>query len=189
MMMLTLYWAFFQVGLFAFGGGLAALPLIKEQVVVIHPWLDMAAFTDLVTIAEMTPGPIALNAATFVGNQVGGVVGAVVATLGCITPSLMIVLILARLYSVWRDKPAFAGVLSGLRPTAVALIASAGMSIAILALFGTGGFTSLAAIDIVSLICFGAALFLLRKFKVSPILIIFGAGIAGAAIKLAFNLP
>ena len=78
---------------------------------------------------------------------------------------------------------------SFLRPTAVALIASAGISIAILALFGTGGFTSLAAIDIVSLICFGAALFLLRKFKVSPILIIFGAGIAGAAIKLAFNLP
>lgn len=188
-MLLTLYWAFFQVGLFAFGGGLAALPLIREQVVVIHPWLSMAAFTDLVTIAEMTPGPIALNAATFVGNQVAGIPGAVVATLGCITPSVIIVLILARLYSAWRDRPAFMGVLSGLRPAAVALIASAGMSIAILALFGEGGAICLNSLDLVALGCFALSLFALRKWKPSPIVVMFGAGLVGAGIKLLFRLP
>ncbi|NLW19849.1 MAG: chromate transporter [Clostridiales bacterium] len=184
MTLLTLFWAFFQVGLFAFGGGLAALPLIRQQVVVIHPWLDMAAFTDLVTIAEMTPGPIALNASTFVGTQVAGLPGAVVATLGCITPSLIIVLILARVYRAWRDKAAFQGVLSGLRPAAVALIASAGMSILILALFGPGARIALEAMDWVALGCFALALLVLRKWKPSPILVMVGAGVLGAAVKL-----
>lgn len=186
--LLTLYWAFFQVGLFAFGGGLAALPLIREQVVVTHPWLSMAAFTDLVTIAEMTPGPIALNAATFVGTQVSGLAGAVVATLGCVSPSLLIVLVLARMYGAWRDKAVFQGVLSGLRPAAVALIASAGMSIAILALFGEGGSISLPNADWVALFCFALALFALRKWKPSPILVIFASGILGAGLKLLTGL-
>ncbi len=186
-MMITLYWAFFQVGLFAFGGGLAALPLIREQVVVIHPWMDLATFTDLVTIAEMTPGPIALNAATFVGMRVQGVLGAAVATLGCVSPSLIIVLVLARLYRAWRDKPAFMGVLSGLRPAAVALIASAGLSILILALFG-GSRADLGSLDPVSLACFALALYALRRWKPSPILVIFAAGALGAGIKLLFGL-
>lgn len=186
--LLALYWSFFQVGLFAFGGGLAALPLIREQVVVVHPWLSMAAFTDLVTIAEMTPGPIALNAATFVGMRVQGFPGALVATLGCMTPSLIIVLTLARLYSAWRDKAAFQGVLSGLRPAAVALIASAGMSIMILALFGEGGRLSLPDIDWVSLCCFALAFFILRKWKPSPILVMVGAGVVGALVKFMLKL-
>lgn len=186
--LLTLYWAFFQVGLFAFGGGLAALPLIREQVVVVHPWLDMAIFTDLVTIAEMTPGPIALNAATFVGQRVGGIVGAVVATIGVITPSLIIVLILARIYLRWRDKPAFQGVLAGLRPATVALIAAAGMSILMLAFFGEAGQLTLSHVDWVSVACFAMALFVLRKWKSSPILVMLGAGVLGAGIKLLFNI-
>ncbi|MDI9521612.1 MAG: chromate transporter [Bacillota bacterium] len=182
-MMWTLYEAFFQVGLFAFGGGLAALPLIREQVVVIHGWLDMATFTDLVTIAEMTPGPIALNASTFVGTRVGGLPGAVIATLGCITPSLIIVLILARIYQQWKDKPAFQGVLSGLRPAAVALIASAGLSIAILAFFGPGNAASLQNLDPVAAGCFVVALFVLRKWKTSPILVMISTGVVWAGIN------
>lgn len=188
MMLLTLYLAFVQVGAFAFGGGLAALPLIRQQVVELHGWLDMAAFTDLVTIAELTPGPIALNAATFVGMKVGGLPGALVATLGAITPSLIIVLILARLYSVWKSKPAFQGVLFGLRPAAVALIASAGVSIALLALFQDNQIR-LSHIDWVAICCFILALFALRKWKPSPILVILITGLVGASIKLAFHLP
>lgn len=189
MILLTLYWAFFQVGIFAFGGGLAALPLIRDQVVVLHGWLDMAAFTDLVTIAEMTPGPIALNAATFVGTKVAGLPGAIIATMGVVTPSLLIVLVLARIYQRWKDKPAFRGVLSGLRPAAVALIASAGVSIAILALFGEGKAIALEHIDWVSFGTFALALFVLRKWKPSPIFIIFAAGVVGAAAKLLLNIP
>lgn len=185
--LLTLYFSFFQVGLFAFGGGLAALPLIREQTVIIHAWLDPNTFTDLVTIAEMTPGPIALNAATFVGMRVQGIMGAFAATLGCVTPSLIIVLILARLYKAWRDKPGFQGILSGLRPAAVALIASAGLSILILALFGNHG-TVPEKLDYIALICFSLALFVLRKWKPSPILVIFGAGILGAGLRLLAGL-
>lgn len=183
-MLLTLFWSFFQVGIFAFGGGLAALPLIREQVVVQHSWLNMAAFTDLVTIAELTPGPIALNASTFVGMRVQGIPGAIVATLGCIMPSLIIVLILARLYGAWREKAAFQGVLSGLRPAAVALIASAGISIAILALFDESKIIALDHLDWVSLVCFAIGLFVLRKWKPSPIIVMIGVGLLGALLKL-----
>ena len=92
---LNLFWSFFQIGLFSIGGGYAAMPLIQNQVVDIHHWLTMAEFADIMTIAEMTPGPIAINSATFVGIQVGGIWGAVIATLGCVCPSSIIVMILA----------------------------------------------------------------------------------------------
>ena len=82
MIYLKLFLSFLQIGCLSFGGGYAAMPLIQEQVVTLNHWLSMNAFTDLVTIAEMTPGPIAINAATFVGTQVAGTLGAVVATLG-----------------------------------------------------------------------------------------------------------
>ncbi len=185
-LLLTLFGAFFQVGLLAFGGGLAALPLIREQAVTVHGWITQAAFTDLITIAEMTPGPIALNAATFVGYRVSGVAGSVVATFGCIAPSVIIVLILARLYASWKNKPAFTGVLGGLRPGAVALIASAGLSILLLALFGD--VIAINHVDWVALGCFALGLIALRVLKTNPMLVIFGAGVLGAAVKLALGL-
>ena len=98
MIYLELFWSFFQVGLFSIGGGYAAMPLIQNQVVDIHPWLTMTGFADIMTIAEMTPGPIAVNAATFVGIQVAGLPGALIATIGCIFPSCVIVMALAYMY-------------------------------------------------------------------------------------------
>ena len=95
MIYLELFWSFFQIGLFSIGGGYAAMPLIQDQVVDIHPWLTMTGFADIMAIAEMTPGPIALNAATFVGIQVAGLPGALIATIGCIFPSCVIVMTLA----------------------------------------------------------------------------------------------
>lgn len=86
-MLAELFFAFFQVGLFAIGGGYAALPLIREQTVTVHHWLSASQFTDLVTISQMTPGPIAINSATFVGMQTAGIPGAIAATLGCIFPA------------------------------------------------------------------------------------------------------
>ena len=86
MIYLQLFWSFFQVGLFSVGGGYAAMPLIQEQVVDVHPWLTMVNFADIMAIAEMTPGPIALNAATFVGIRVAGLPGALIATISCILP-------------------------------------------------------------------------------------------------------
>ena len=97
MIYLQLFWSFIQIGMFSFGGGYAAMPLIQGQVVNTHEWLTMTEFTDLITISQMTPGPIAVNSATFVGMKIAGIPGAVVATLGCILPSCIIVTILAKL--------------------------------------------------------------------------------------------
>ena len=91
MIYLQLFWSFIQIGMFSFGGGYAAMPLIQGQVVTDHGWLTMSEFTDLITISQMTPGPIAVNSATFVGLKIAGIPGAVVATLGCILPSCIIV--------------------------------------------------------------------------------------------------
>ena len=97
MIYLQLFISFLQVGMFSFGGGYAAMPLIQGQVVTLHQWLSMEEFTDLITISQMTPGPIAVNSATFVGIKIAGIPGAIVATLGCILPSCMIVTLLAKL--------------------------------------------------------------------------------------------
>ena len=110
MIYMQLFFSFLLVGLFSIGGGYAAIPLIQAQVVQAHAWLSMAEFTNLVTIAEMTPGPIAVNAATFVGIRIAGVPGAVVATLGCIFPALILVSVLAYVYRRYKSaRPLHAG--------------------------------------------------------------------------------
>ena len=135
---LQLFLSFIQIGLFSFGGGYAAIPLIQDQVVSIHGWLSMKEFTDLITISQMTPGPIAVNSATFVGIKIAGIPGALTATAGCILPSCIIVTIIARLYLKYRDMEALQSVLSSLRPAVVSLIASAGISILISAIWPEG---------------------------------------------------
>ena len=129
MIYLYLFVSFLQVGMFSFGGGYAAMPLIQEQVVTIHHWLDISEFTDLVTISQMTPGPISINAATFVGIKVAGIPGAVVATGGCILPSCVVVIIIAKVYLKYRKMGMLQGILNALRPAVIAMIASAGISI------------------------------------------------------------
>ncbi len=133
--LVKLFWSFFQIGAFSVGGGMAAMPLIQNQVVDIHGWISLTEFTDLITIAEMTPGPIAINSATFVGTHIAGLPGAIVATIGCVVPSCIIVSILAFLYFKYQNLAIIQGVLGGLRPAVVALIASAGVSILSLAFF------------------------------------------------------
>ena len=134
MIYLQLFFSFLQIGGFSVGGGYAAMPLIQEQVVTLHGWLSMEAFTDLVTIAEMTPGPIAVNSATFVGIQIAGPGGAVVATLGCILPSCIIVTLLAYIYTKYRNMSLLQGTLASLRPAVVAMIAKAGVAIPVFSL-------------------------------------------------------
>ena len=128
MLYFELFLSFLQIGLFSIGGGYAAIPLIQSQVVENHAWLTMAEFTDLVTIAEMTPGPIAVNSATFVGIRIAGLGGAIVATFACILPSLVIVSLLAFVYYRYKQLSGLQCVLASLRPAVVALIASAGLS-------------------------------------------------------------
>ena len=183
MIYLELFWSFFQVGLFSIGGGYAAMPLIQDQVVDIHPWLTMTGFADIMAIAEMTPGPIALNAATFVGIQVAGLPGALIATIGCIFPSCVIVMTLAYVYYRFRGLSIVQGVLAGLRPAVIAMIASAGISLMILALYGQRTLPAdLSSFDLMALVIFLAGFFVLRKWKPSPIKVMAGAAVAGVVL-------
>ena len=185
MILLQLFCSFFQIGLFSIGGGLASMPLIQNQVVDLHNWLTLTEFTDLITIAEMTPGPIAINSATFVGIRIAGLQGAIIATIGCVLPSCIIVSLLALIYIKYKDLNVIQGVLSGLRPAVVALIASAGLSILILSIFGEHGFSpNIGSINFISVLLFSISLFILRKWKPNPILVMMGSGIIGGIIYL-----
>ena len=174
-----IYWelllSFMQIGLFSIGGGYASMPLIQAQVVEKHQWLTMAEFADIITISQMTPGPVAINSATFVGMRIGGI--------GCILPSCVIVLALSWFYFKYRDVSAVQGVLGGLRPAVVALIGSAGLTILLMSFFG-GATESIwvlpfSYLDWIAILLFAACLLFLRKTKMNPLLIMGGAGVVG----------
>ena len=176
MIYLQLFLSFLQIGAFSFGGGYAAMPLIQNQVVDLHQWLSLSEFTDLVTISQMTPGPIAVNSATFVGIKIAGIPGAIVATLGCILPACIIVTIIAWLYLKYRNMKSLQVILSTLRPAVVSLIATAGLTIIISAIFGELGI-SINTIKIQMVVIFGICMFLLMKWKMNPIFVMVLAGI------------
>lgn len=183
MIYLELFWSFFLVGLFSFGGGYASLPLIQEQVLKVHAWLTPEEFMDILTISQMTPGPVAINTSTFVGTKVAGLPGAIISTVGCVTPSCIIVLILATLYYRFKGLSMVQGIIKGLRPAVVALIASAGLSILLTVLFGTNDFSfQVSDFSIIAAVLFAACLFLLKKFKLNPIYVMLAAGAAGIVV-------
>lgn len=143
----------------------------------------MTQFGDIMTIAEMTPGPIAINCATFVGIRMAGLPGAIIATIGCILPSCVIVILLAYVYYRFRGLSMVQGVLAGLRPAVVAMIASAGISLMILAFYGQRTLPDdLTSIRFISGFIFGAGLIILRKWKVNPVYVMAGAGVLGVLL-------
>lgn len=186
MILLEIFWSFFQIGLFAIGGGYAALPLIEHQVLESHNWLTLTEFADLLTISQMTPGPIALNASTFVGTRVAGLPGAIIATIGCVTPSCIIVLTLSYFYFKYKNLSSIQGILKGLRPAVVSLIASAGLSILLLAVFKSEDVTiwniNLNDINFISIILVSIGVFVLRKYKMDPIKVMIATGVIGIFI-------
>lgn len=186
-LLIKLFFSFIQVGLFSVGGGYAAIPLIQNQVVDVHGLMTLSEFSDLITIAEMTPGPISINSATFVGTQLAGPLGAIVCTLGCVLPAFCICLALAWFYYKYRSVGGVQTVLSALRPAVVAMIASAGLSILLLGLFQTESLQfALSDFHAIEGVLFVGALILLRKYKFNAISIIFGTGIVGT-IAYAFS--
>lgn len=184
-----IYWqlflAFLQIGAFSFGGGYAAMPLIQAQVVDGYHWLSPGEFTNLVTIAEMTPGPIAVNAATFVGNQTAGIPGALAATCGVILPSCIFVTILAWLYTRYRKLSLMQGILKSLRPAVIGMILTAGITILIPTLFSSGtiGFYG-GNPDLRALLLFLAAFSVLRTRKCNPIVIMVLCGVIELGCQL-----
>jgi chromate transporter len=126
---LSLYWSFFKVGLFTIGGGYAMIPLMEAEVIDTHGWLSAAEFLDIIAVAEMTPGPISINAATFIGYRMAGVAGSLITTLGVITPSLVLLLLLSKILFNLIQKPQAESFLNGLRSALVALILLAAYSL------------------------------------------------------------
>lgn len=176
MLYVQLFLSFFNIGLFSFGGGYASMPLIQAQVVDAHHWLTMTEFTDLITISQMTPGPIAINSATFVGTHIAGFPGAVAATIGCILPSCVIVTCIARLYLKYRSMSLLQNILKTLRPAVVAMVAAAGISILITAFWGSDRSILFSGTNWLLVGIFVLCIILLRKFKLNPILVMVIAG-------------
>ncbi len=182
---LQLFLAFLQVGAFSFGGGYAAMPLISAQVVDRYGWLTAADFADLVTISQMTPGPIAINSASFVGNQLAGIPGALVATAGVILPSCIFVTLIAVLYTRYRGLPVLKDALTALRPAVVSMILVAGLIILVPAVFRSGKISFVNGnFALRPFILFAGSVFVLRKFKLDPILVMVACG----AIELVARL-
>lgn len=169
MILLQLLYSFFKIGAFTFGGGYAMIPLIEREIISIRGWLSLEEFIDIVAVAEMTPGPIAINSATYVGYKVGGVLGSAAATFGVVLPSFLIIVALASLYLRYRENPAVGGVTAGLKPGVVGLIVAAAVSI--------GKET---IIDWRGIVIGAGVLIAVKTFKVHPILAI----VASAAIGI-----
>ncbi len=183
---LELFLSFLRIGAFSFGGGYAAIPLIQGEVITRHGWLSPSEFTDLMTIAEMTPGPIAINAASFAGNQVAGIPGALFATVGVILPSCLIVTLLSCLYVRFRKLSLMQDLLRSLRPAVVSMILSAGLIVLLPAFFGsvTGLSTLFSETNYRMILWFVLALLLLRKYHKNPILVMLLTGLLELASQV-----
>lgn len=176
----ALLWGFLQIGLFSFGGGYAAIPLIKEQVVDLHQWLSLQEFTDIITISQMTPGPLAVNTSTFVGLRLGGVWGAVTATLGCIVSGCVISVGLYIFFIKYRSLKGIGAVLHGLKAVSVGLIAGAAMTILVLALKGSGGLP----VNLIGAAIFAGVLGISRRWRLNPMILMAMSGVAGLVYLL-----
>jgi chromate transporter len=139
MIFLELFTTFFIIGMFTIGGGYAMLSLIQNEVVTVHGWISDTTFTDIVAISQMTPGPIGINSATYIGYEVLAnsgacellcVLGSFTATFAVVLPSFVIVLALCKVYDKWKDHYMFKGIMSGLKPAVLGLIGTAALSLA-----------------------------------------------------------
>lgn len=177
-LLVRLYLIFLQIGLFAFGGGYAVLPLIQRYVVEQEGWLSILEMTDVVSISQMTPGPIAINAATFVGTKISGLTGAIVATIGNITPQFIIMMIFS--YFIFGNKqiPFIDKVLKGLRPGIIGLIAIAAVTMFQSSVFPENTFSLVAAVTFV-------VGFVLKIYKNIDLLVLIPIGaILGVVLNL-----
>ncbi len=177
--LLELFWVFIKIGLFTVGGGYAMIPLIQQEILD-RNWLTLEGIIDIIAISEMTPGPFAVNAATFIGIQTYGIPGALAATAGVIFPSFILVILIANYFTRFKDHPVVQALLSGLRPAVIGLIAAAAF------LIGKNAFyhpidaeTFLQGIQWRSILIFVPAVFAIIKYKMHPAIAILLCGVAG----------
>lgn len=178
-MLIELLLAFFQIGLFSIGGGYAIIPAIQEQVVTIHQWVTEKTFTDIITISQMTPGPLAVNTSTFVGIQIAGIPGAMAATFGCVISGIVISLFLYRFFKRHQNSTYVFGTLNGLKAASLGLIISAAATILLLTFCGTSDMSRITGIDWIAAGVFLLSFVALRKWKLSPVLLMVITGFVG----------
>ena len=178
MIYLQLFYTFFKIGLFGFGGGYALLSMIQGEVVTRYNWVSSQEFTDIVAISQMTPGPIGINAATYVGfTSTGSIWGSVIATFAVVLPSFILMLTISKFFLKYQKHPAVESVFSGLRPAVVGLLASAALVLMNTENFGSP--TKDTYTFVISVIIFLVAFIGTKKYKANPILMIIACGIAG----------
>lgn len=186
MIFLELFYTFLKIGLFSFGGGYGMLSVIQGEVVTRHGWLSAAEFTDIVAVSQMTPGPIGINSATYVGYTAVlnsgapewlAVMGSLVASFAVMLPSIVLMLVVSRFFMKYSKHGSVEAVFKGLRPAVVGLIASAALLLMTEENFGSPSETPLQFW--VSVALFVAAFVAMKFFKISPILILVLAGVFG----------
>ena len=178
MIYIQLFYTFFKIGLFGFGGGYAMLSMIQGEVVTRYEWLSSQEFTDIVAISQMTPGPIGINAATYVGfTATGSSWGSIIATFAVILPSFILMLTISKFFLKYQKHPVVESIFNGLRPAVVGLLASAALVLMNTENFGSP--TQDTYSFIISIIIFLVTFVGTRKYKANPILMIIACGIAG----------
>ena len=175
---LDIIFTFIKIQLLSFGGGHASIPIVQYEIVDIKNWMSVKEFSDLLAMDEITPGPLAINCATFVGKHLAGIPGSLAATLGCIIPSCILALLFARLYKKYFQNYLFANTLKGLRCMVIALLASTTLSLFI------GTFITPSVFEIQNFGLFILSFFVLIKYKPNPLYVILGSGL----INLIFNV-
>ena len=180
---LELFLIFFKIGAFTFGGGYAMLPLIQQEVLS-HNWMDLEQLVNFVAVSESTPGPLAVNLASFVGAETGGLLGAVCATIGVVLPSFLIILLVAKFYRAFQTNTLVKGCMNGLRPTVVGMIGASLLSVA-----GSAFSLSAGVVPLVLAVVLLAVILFAHWKKVHPILLIVGSAVVGIAAGYAGLLP
>ena len=189
MIFLNLFLTFFKIGAFTFGGGYAMLPLIREEVLR-QAWISETDLVNFIAVSESTPGPFAINIATYVGIKTGGIFGAVCSTLGVVLPSFIIILLVAKFFMKFRENRFVVGAMSGLKPTVIGLIGAALLSVAVTVFFPIAVSVGV-LIDWqfwVCLIIFAIAV-TMALLKVHPIKIIVLCALLGIAAGYTFKIP
>lgn len=172
MIIFTLFYTFFKIGLFTIGGGYAMLPAIIDEVIS-HGWADEGALIDFIAVAESTPGPFAVNIATYIGRITGGLPGAFFATLGVVLPSFIIILLISKFYLYYKNSRIVSGCMSGLRPAVLGLIAAAAAEVGKTVFFPSGfSFSAVISLPFAVFAAIFAVAFSLSSKKISPVFVI-----------------
>ena len=178
---LELFLTFFKIGLFTFGGGYAMLPLIQKEVLA-HDWMEIEEVINFIAISESTPGPFAINCATYVGMETGGIPGAICATLGVVLPSFIVILAVARFYKKFKESKIVTSVMTGLRPAVIGLIGSALVTMVTTVFLPNGfDFGGISIPDLLVSLAIAVVMTVLVFKKVHPIIIIVLSAVAGIA--------